>query len=139
MTEQLTKEQEIIVEQNKKEWLNKFFGYDSTTFSKERCTKAIKSLYTMCGLIEPDVIIVDSPHAAQITANKLESLLFKNKVQNLNVRRSQLIVDTLEKRYKEVFDKSYVPKSKRGDATSDKKVDVVQKQFLKDQLKKLVG
>tara|TARA_R110001599_G_scaffold162606_2_gene351896 strand:+ start:7753 stop:8718 length:966 start_codon:yes stop_codon:yes gene_type:complete len=71
MTEQLTKEQEIIVEQNKKEWLNKFFGYDSTTFSKERCTKAIKSLYAMCGLIEPDVIIVDSPHAAQITANKL--------------------------------------------------------------------
>ena len=75
----------------------------------------------------------------EITANKLEGLLFKNKVQNLNVRRSGLIVDTLEARYREVFEKGYVPKSKRGNATSDKKVDVVQKQFLKDQLKKLVG
>lgn len=75
----------------------------------------------------------------EITANKLEGLLFKNKVQNLNVRRSQLIVDTLETRYKEVFEKSYVPKSKRGNATSDQKVDVAQKQFLKDQLKKLVS
>jgi hypothetical protein len=75
----------------------------------------------------------------EISANKLEGLLFKNKVQNLNVRRSGLIVDTLEARYREVFEKGYVPKSKRGNATSDKKVDVVQKQFLKDQLKKLVG
>ena len=75
----------------------------------------------------------------EITANKLEGLLFKNKVQNLNVRRSQLIVDTLEKRYKEVFEKPYVPKAKRGNVTSDKKVDVAQKQFLKDQLIKMVG
>ena len=75
----------------------------------------------------------------EITANKLEGLLFKNKVQNLNVRRSQLIVDTLEKRYKEVFEKPYVPKGKRDNATSDQKVDVAQKQFLKDQLKKLVS
>ena len=75
----------------------------------------------------------------EISANKLESLLFKNKVQNLNIRRSGLIVDTLEARYREVFNKGYVPKSKRGDVTSDKKVDVAKKAFLKKQLKKLVG
>ena len=75
----------------------------------------------------------------EISANKLEGLLFKNKVQNLNVRRSGLIVDTLAIRYKEVFGKDYIPKPKRDNATSDKKVDVAQKQFLKDQLIKMVG
>ena len=76
----------------------------------------------------------------EISANKLESLLFRNKAQKLNIRRAEVIVDTLAKEYKKVFGKDYVPKPKRDNATSDKKVDVAQKQFLKDQLKEqLVG
>jgi len=74
----------------------------------------------------------------EITKNKLSSLLFITQAQTLNVRRSQLIVDTLEKKYKEIFGKSYVPVSKRKSATDSKDVNTAEKSMLKSELLKLV-
>jgi 4-hydroxy-3-methylbut-2-enyl diphosphate reductase IspH len=74
----------------------------------------------------------------EITKNKLSSLLFITQAQTLNVRRSQLIVDTLEKKYKEIFGKSYVPVSNRKSATDSKDVNTAEKSMLKSELLKLV-
>lgn len=74
----------------------------------------------------------------EITKNKLSSLLFITQAQTLNVRRSQLIVDTLEKKYKEIFGKSYVPVSNRKSATDSKDVNTAEKGMLKSELLKLV-
>ena len=75
----------------------------------------------------------------EITKGKLASLTFKIKVQSLNCRRSGLIVDTLENKYKEIFKKSYVPKSKRGSVTDKVYVDKAEKDMMLAEAKKLVG
>ena len=62
-----------------------------------------------------------------------------NQVQNLNVRRSQLIVDTLAKKYKAIFNKDYIPVGNRKSATSQDDVNKAEKAMVVDQLKKLVG
>ena len=74
----------------------------------------------------------------EITKNKLSSLKFIIEAQQLNCRRSQFIVDTLESWYKKTFDKSYVPKGSRKNATDSKDVDVAEKSMLKSELLKLV-
>ena len=74
----------------------------------------------------------------EITLNKLSSLKFILEAQQLNVRRSQLIVDTLEKKYKEIFGKSYVPVSKRKSATDSNDVNTAEKSMVKSELLKLV-
>tara|TARA_R100000656_G_scaffold96193_3_gene69850 strand:+ start:125 stop:631 length:507 start_codon:yes stop_codon:yes gene_type:complete len=71
----------------------------------------------------------------EISANDLERLLFRNKAQRLNIRRAEVIVETLAKEYKKVFGKDYVPKPNRKSATDKDKVSTANKQFLKDQLK----
>ena len=75
----------------------------------------------------------------EITKGKLSSLLFRSKVQTLNIRRSQLIVDTLESKYQAIFGKSYVPVARRKNVTSKQDVDKAEKSMIVDQLKKLVG
>tara|TARA_R100001443_G_scaffold89804_2_gene96326 strand:- start:2312 stop:2815 length:504 start_codon:yes stop_codon:yes gene_type:complete len=74
----------------------------------------------------------------EITKNKLSSLKFIIEAQQLNCRRSQFIVDTLESWYKKTFDKSYVPRGSRKNATDSKDVDVAEKSMLKSELLKLV-
>ena len=74
----------------------------------------------------------------EISINKLSSLKFIIEAQTLNVRRSQLIVDTLENKYKEIFDKSYVPVSNRKSATNKYDVKSAEKGMLKSELLKLV-
>ena len=73
----------------------------------------------------------------EITKGKLSSLIFRNKVQSLNCRRSQLIVDTLEKKYKDIFGKSYVPVSKRTSVTDKIYVDKAEKDMLLAEARKL--
>ena len=74
----------------------------------------------------------------EISLNKLSSLKFILEAQQLNVRRSQLIVDTLEKKYKEIFGKSYVPVSNRKSVTDKNDVKTAEKSMLKSELLKLV-
>lgn len=73
----------------------------------------------------------------EITKGKLSSLIFRNKVQTLNCRRSQLIVDTLENKYKDIFGKSYVPVAKRGSVTDKIYVDKAEKEMLLAEARKL--
>ena len=75
----------------------------------------------------------------EITKGKLASSIFKIKVQTLNCRRSGLIVDTLENKYKEIFKKSYVPKSKRGSVTDKVYVDKAEKDMMLAEANRLVG
>lgn len=75
----------------------------------------------------------------EITQGKLNGLLFRIQVQTLNVRRSQLIVDTLEKKYKAIFDKAYVPVSNRKSATDKDNVAAAERSMVVDRLKQLVG
>ena len=75
----------------------------------------------------------------EITKGKLASSIFKIKVQTLNCRRSGLIVDTLENKYKEIFQRSYVPKSKRGSVTDKVYVDKAEKDMMLAEATKLVG
>jgi len=75
----------------------------------------------------------------EITKGKLASLIFKNKVQTLNCRRSQLIVDTLEKKYKHIFGKSYIPVAKRGSVTDKIYVDKAEKDMMLAEARKLVS
>jgi len=71
MIDSLTKEQEALVEANRDMWLDKFFGYDvRTQFDESRAVSAIKELYKMCELEEPEVVIVDSPKAVQMECNR---------------------------------------------------------------------
>jgi hypothetical protein len=74
----------------------------------------------------------------EISINKLSSLKFIIEAQQLNCRRSQLIVDTLEKKYKEIYGKSYVPVPNRKSATDSKDVNTAEKGMLKSELLKLV-
>jgi hypothetical protein len=66
----------------------------------------------------------------EITKGKLSSLLFILQAQTLNVRRSSLIVDTLEAKYKEIFGKKYIPVPNN--------VEKAEKDMIKSQLLKLV-
>ena len=75
----------------------------------------------------------------EISKGKLASTLFKVKVQTLNVRRSGLIVKTLEESYKKIFEKDYVPKSKRGNVTDQIYVNKAEKDMMLAEAKKLVG
>ena len=75
----------------------------------------------------------------EITKGKLASSIFKIKVQTLNCRRSGLIVDTLENKYKEIFKKSYVPKSKRGSVTDKVYVDKAEKDMMVAEANKLIS
>jgi hypothetical protein len=75
----------------------------------------------------------------EITKGKLASLIFRNKVQSLNCRRSQLIVDTLEKKYQKIFGKSYIPVAKRGSVTDKIYVNQAEKDMMLTELKKLVS
>ena len=75
----------------------------------------------------------------EITKGKLASSIFKIKVQTLNCRRSGLIVDTLENKYKEIFQRSYVPKSKRGSVTDKVYVDKAEKDMMIAEANRLVG
>ena len=75
----------------------------------------------------------------EISKGKLSSALFKVQVQTLNVRRSGLIVKTLEESYKEIFDKDYVPKSRRGNVTDKVYVDKAEKDMMKAEAKKLLA
>ena len=75
----------------------------------------------------------------EITKNKLASSIFKIKAQTLNTRRSGLIVDTLEKKYQEIFEKSYVPKSKRGSVTDKVYVDKAEKDMMVAEANKLLS
>jgi hypothetical protein len=71
MLDSLTTEQNDLVEANRDAWLAKFFSYDvRTQCDPERITNAIKALYKMCDLAEPEVVIVDSPKAAQLECNR---------------------------------------------------------------------
>jgi hypothetical protein len=75
----------------------------------------------------------------EITKGKLSSLIFRNKVQSLNCRRSALIVDALETKYKEIFGKSYVPVAKRGSVTDKVYVNQAEKNMMVEELKKLIA
>ena len=74
----------------------------------------------------------------EITKGKLSSLLFILQAQTLNVRRSSLIVDTLEAKYKEIFGKEYIPVPNRKSAVDPNNVDKAEKDMIKSQLLKLV-
>ena len=75
----------------------------------------------------------------EISKGKLSSALFRVKVQTLNCRRSGLIVKTLEERYRKIFEKDYVPKSKRGNVTDKVYVNKAEKDMMLAEAKKLVG
>lgn len=71
MIDSLTPEQEKLVEANRDAWLDKFFKYDPRTdFNEARAIAAIRALYKMCELAEPEVVIVDSPKAVQLECNR---------------------------------------------------------------------
>lgn len=70
MIDSLTPEQEKLVEANRDAWLDKFFNYDvKSQFDQDRAIAAVKALYKMCELAEPEVVIVDSPKAVQMECN----------------------------------------------------------------------
>ena len=75
----------------------------------------------------------------EITKNKLASSIFKIKAQTLNCRRSGLIKSTLESKYKEIFEKDYVPKNKRGSVTDKIYVDKAEKDMMVAEANKLIS
>ena len=75
----------------------------------------------------------------EISKNRLAGLVFRNEVQSLNVKRSELIFDTLNTKYKSIFGKDYNPNARGKSATDKNDVDIAEKQMHKDRLKKLVG
>ena len=75
----------------------------------------------------------------EITKNKLASSIFKIKAQTLNTRRSGLIKNTLESKYKEIFEKDYVPKNKRGSVTDKIYVDKAEKDMMVAEANKLLS
>ena len=75
----------------------------------------------------------------EITKNKLASSIFKIKAQTLNTRRSGLIKSTLESKYKEIFEKDYVPKNKRGSVTDKIYVDKAEKDMMVAEANKLLS
>ena len=75
----------------------------------------------------------------EISKGKLSTALFKVKAQTLNCRRSGLIIKTLEDEYKKIFDRDYVPKSKRGNVTDKVFVDKAEKDMMKAEAKKLLA
>ena len=98
--------------------------YGSMYRHDEMCNASLdKSKEELKKAMEKDV-------GTEISKGKLASSLFKIKVQTLNCRRSGLIVDTLEKKYKEIFEKDYVPKSKRGSVTDKVFVDKAEKDMM---------
>jgi len=71
MIEKLTPEQEKLVEENRDHWLSCFFDYDvKTQFNEDRAILAIKALYKMCDLADPEVVVVDSPYQIQTECNR---------------------------------------------------------------------
>lgn len=107
--------------------------YGSMYRHDEMCNASLdKSKQELKTAIRDDV-------GTEITKGKLASSIFKIKVQTLNCRRSGLIVDTLENKYKEIFQKSYVPKSKRGSVTDKVYVDKAEKDMMLAEANKLVG
>jgi hypothetical protein len=70
MLESLTDEQNALVEANRNEWLDKFFTYDVLTTDEDRIAEAVRNLYKMCELSEPEVVVVASPQAAQLECNR---------------------------------------------------------------------
>ena len=75
----------------------------------------------------------------EITKNKLASSIFKIKAQTLNTRRSGLIKNTLESKYKEIFEKDYIPKNKRGSVTDKIYVDKAEKDMMVAEANKLLS
>lgn len=75
----------------------------------------------------------------EISKNRLAGLVFRNEVQSLNVKRSELIFGTLNDKYKDIFGKEYNPNARGKSATDSKDVDTAEKQMHKDRLKKMVG
>ena len=75
----------------------------------------------------------------EITKNKLASSIFKIKAQTLNTRRSGLIKNTLESKYKEIFEKDYIPKNKRGSVTDKIYVDKAEKDMMVAEANKLIS
>jgi hypothetical protein len=75
----------------------------------------------------------------EISKGKLSASLFKVKAQTLNCRRSKIIVTVLEDEYKKIFDKDYVPKSKRGNVTDKVYVDKAEKDMMLAEANKLLA
>lgn len=67
--EQLTPEQERIVLECRDEWLNR--GLKDKTFDIGIFRKGIDWIYDKCGFEPPEIVVVDSPMAAQAAANLL--------------------------------------------------------------------
>ena len=65
----LTPEQEQKMIEYRDRVLNKVFNYELKNPDSRETERLMKELYKMCGLSEPEVLIVDSPLACQIAAN----------------------------------------------------------------------
>ena len=75
MLNKLMSEQEILIEQTKNEWLNKFFSCKS--IDKDKAIKGINWLYDLAGFKKPLIFFVDSPLAAQFAIHYINAI-FKN-------------------------------------------------------------
>jgi hypothetical protein len=69
MIESLTKEQEQLMYEVRDEYLDRFFTFRD--IDPKACEDAVEFVYSLGGFAKPEVIIVDSPKAAQEKANEL--------------------------------------------------------------------
>lgn len=66
---ELTKEQERLMPIVRDEWIN--LCLHNSDFNEDECRKGVEWLYELCNLGKPEMIVVDSPRAAQLKANEL--------------------------------------------------------------------
>lgn len=69
MLNELTPAQEAMMITIRDKWINKCL-HDSS-FDEKECRKGVEWLYELSGLGKPEMIVVESPQAAQVKANEL--------------------------------------------------------------------
>jgi hypothetical protein len=69
MLTELTPEMEVIANETKQYWLDKFFSCKNRT-NKEQAIIGINWLYSLAGRPAPEIVFVDSPYACQIVARE---------------------------------------------------------------------
>lgn len=98
---ELTFEQEQLLPVIRNKYLDKVFKYENFNSQNfDNVSKYTKALYKMCGLKEPEVILVDSPLGCQIAANiPLENLFNDTTLtkKEINDNINKLVLSKLKK------------------------------------------
>ena len=83
MLNELTPEQEKILEETKNKWIGYIFD-DRLELDKPQARESVEWLYKLANLKEPDVTYFKSPMAAQLASNILESVDEETEIPYLN-------------------------------------------------------